>query len=277
MSRNEVAVGTVSDSVMFATRRTAGPVIGVAPWGGGTGDGGEVVAARTTDASPVPRPSSPGITGSSASRPLSNRSRHSWPTDDGSRRYSSYITCTKAALCVPKTNSLTGWNLTYLICQNGFTLSHARPAPSSITTDLPQRQNRRSHCAGSRTGGRRLLSRPDDPRLPNCRRPHAVPRCEHDEDPGHDSTVPRPGRGSAVARRLHHPPEHVSIDRRQLALSARRHRRLRLVAVQAPRPARADSRADRADGNGVEQPRHESADHQSLREARERDGTRARR
>src|SRR5690242_18529774 len=29
MSRNEVAVGTVNDSVMFATNRAAGPVIGI--------------------------------------------------------------------------------------------------------------------------------------------------------------------------------------------------------------------------------------------------------
>src|SRR6266566_5686515 len=91
---------------------------------------------------------------------------------------------------------------------------------------------------------------------------YAVPRGEHDEDPGHDSAIPRPGRRAPVARRLNHHHEHVSIDCRQLALPARRHRRLRLVAVRAPWPARADSRADRADGNGVEQPRHESVDHQ---------------
>src|SRR5439155_1655659 len=48
-----------------------------------------------------------GITGRSASRPLSNSCRHSSPTEAGSRRYCSYITCTNAALWVPKTNSLT--------------------------------------------------------------------------------------------------------------------------------------------------------------------------
>src|SRR5690349_2710358 len=213
--------------------------------------------------------------GSSANLPFSNSSRHSGPTEAGSRRYSSYITCTKAALWVPKTNSLTGWNLTYLICQNGFTLSHARSAASPSTTDISQSQHRSSHCGGSRTGGRRLLSRPEHPRLPNCRRPHAVPCREHDEDSRDDPAVPRPGRASRVARRLHHDHEYVSIDCRQLTLPARRHRRLRLVAVQATRPARVASRADRADGNGVEQPRHESADHQSGREARQRDGTRA--
>src|SRR5882762_2349620 len=53
MSRNEVAVGTVSDSVMFATNRAAGPVIGVAPGGGGTGGVGGVVRG-TVAPSPVP-------------------------------------------------------------------------------------------------------------------------------------------------------------------------------------------------------------------------------
>src|SRR2546430_11446588 len=48
-----------------------------------------------------------GITGSSASLPLSNSFRHSSPTEEGSHRYCSYITCTNAALCVPNTNSLT--------------------------------------------------------------------------------------------------------------------------------------------------------------------------
>src|SRR5437660_4025732 len=99
MSRNEVAVGTVSDSVMLGTGRAVGPVIGVAPGGGGRGDAGGVgvgVVRVAVDPSPVPRPASRtsvrsiGITGSSESRPLSNSSRHSGPTDDGSRRYSSY-------------------------------------------------------------------------------------------------------------------------------------------------------------------------------------------
>src|SRR5437867_1394088 len=54
--------------------------------------------------------------GSSASFPLSNSSRHSGATDEGSRRYSSYMTCTKAALWVPKTNSLTRWNLQGILC-----------------------------------------------------------------------------------------------------------------------------------------------------------------
>jgi len=75
MSRNEVAVGTVSDSVMFATNRAAGPVMGLAPFG--RGEMGDV---------PIASERSPGIIGSSARRPLSNSSRHSWPTDDGSRR-----------------------------------------------------------------------------------------------------------------------------------------------------------------------------------------------
>src|SRR5207253_8233978 len=51
MSRNEVAVGTVSDSVMFATNRAAGPVMGVAPGGAGSterGAGGAAGAGAAT-------------------------------------------------------------------------------------------------------------------------------------------------------------------------------------------------------------------------------------
>src|SRR5688572_23204060 len=120
MSRNDVAVGTESDSVMFATNRADGPVIGLRPggsgeWGVGLGGGTD----GTTPRSPLPDAMPPlaasdrdaGITGSSASFPLSNSSRHSWPTEEGSRRYCSYITWTNAALWVPKTNSLTGLNL----------------------------------------------------------------------------------------------------------------------------------------------------------------------
>ena len=111
-SRNEVAVGTDRESVMFWASRAAGPVIGVRP-GCGMGDAGCVgVGAGTLPASRIPPPESTssrfvGITGRSATFPLSNRFRHSSPTEAGSRRYCSYITCTKAALWVPKTNSLT--------------------------------------------------------------------------------------------------------------------------------------------------------------------------
>src|SRR5713226_2355581 len=81
-----------------------------APGGGGDGGGAEAGACsplvRSTSARSV------GITGRSASLPLSNSLRHSSSTDEGSRRYCSYITCTNAALWVPKTNSLTGSNLT---------------------------------------------------------------------------------------------------------------------------------------------------------------------
>src|SRR5438876_5632786 len=74
-------------------------------------------AARPSPFSPLPKTSarSVGITGSSLSRPLSKRLRHSSPTEAGSRRYCSYITCTNAALWVPKTNSLTSSNL--ISCQ----------------------------------------------------------------------------------------------------------------------------------------------------------------
>src|SRR3989441_1181294 len=100
---------------MFCARRAAGPVRGVNPLG--SGEMGEVrggAAGRTSPFSPLPKTSarSVGITGSSLRRPLSNRLRHSSPTEAGSRRYCSYITCTNAALWVPKTNSLTKTNLT---------------------------------------------------------------------------------------------------------------------------------------------------------------------
>src|SRR6266702_4494579 len=118
MSRKEVAVGTVRDSVMFATSRAAGPVIGTAPGGAGSterGAGGAAGAgAGVAAACSVLR--APWMIGSSASFPLSNSSRHSGATDEGSRRYSSYMTCTKAALWVPKTNSLTRWNLQGILC-----------------------------------------------------------------------------------------------------------------------------------------------------------------
>src|SRR5437667_536477 len=117
MSRNEVAVGTDNESVMFWTRRAAGPTIGVSPGCGMRDAGGVGVVAGTLPASRISLPESAssrlvGITGSSASLPLSNRFRHSSPTEAGSRRYCSYITCTNAALWVPKTNSLTKTNLT---------------------------------------------------------------------------------------------------------------------------------------------------------------------
>src|SRR5216117_2191086 len=110
---------------MFCTSRPAGPVIGVKALG--RGERGEVrggAAEGTSPFSPLPRTSarSVGITGSSASLPLSNCWRQSSPTDAGSRRYCSYITCTKAALWVPNTNSLTRGNV----------ISRRRPAISAL-------------------------------------------------------------------------------------------------------------------------------------------------
>src|SRR3989449_1247074 len=111
---------------MFCTSRPAGPVIGVkVP---GRGERGEVrggAAEGTSPFSPLPRTSarSVGITGSSASRPLSKSCRQSSETEAGSRRYCSYITCTKAALWVPNTNSLTSGNV----------ISRRRPAISALT------------------------------------------------------------------------------------------------------------------------------------------------
>src|SRR5690242_12642230 len=119
MSRKLVAVGTERDSVMFRTRRAAGPVMGVAPSGivereTGIGGFGPLTFPVSRFTFPVSRRTSArsvGMTGSSVRCPLSKRARHSSPTDDGSRRYCSYITCTNAALLVPKTNSLTEENL----------------------------------------------------------------------------------------------------------------------------------------------------------------------
>src|SRR5213083_2978873 len=126
MSRNDVAVGTDSESVMFWTRRAAGPTIGVRPGLGvrGSGLGARASGVGAPGGIPRPEPRGPspstssrlvGITGSSASLPLSKRLRHSSPTEAGSRKYCSYITCTNAALWVPKTNSLTSSNL--ISCQ----------------------------------------------------------------------------------------------------------------------------------------------------------------
>src|SRR5438093_355322 len=122
LSRNDVAVGTDSESVMFWTRRAAGPVIGVRPglgvrpgpgvWGPGSGAWAGIPGPESRAPDPATSSRLVGITGSSASLPLSKRLRHSSPTEAGSRRYCSYITCTNAALWVPKTNSLTKTNLT---------------------------------------------------------------------------------------------------------------------------------------------------------------------
>src|SRR2546422_5950274 len=49
MSRKEVAVGTVSESVMLATNRAAGPVMGLTPGGRGTGEEGRVLPERSEE------------------------------------------------------------------------------------------------------------------------------------------------------------------------------------------------------------------------------------
>src|SRR3989441_6116673 len=102
---------------MFCTSRPAGPVIGVkVP---GRGERGEVrggAAEGTSPFSPLPKTSarSVGITGSSASRPLSKSCRQSSETEAGSRRYCSYITCTKAR-SEEHTSELQ--SLAYLVCR----------------------------------------------------------------------------------------------------------------------------------------------------------------
>src|SRR5262249_39527304 len=59
MSRNEVAVGTVSESVMFATKRAAGPVMGLAPGGAGRGTGDAGGVGGGGGGVPLPRPRHP--------------------------------------------------------------------------------------------------------------------------------------------------------------------------------------------------------------------------
>src|SRR5256885_8637051 len=81
--------------------------------------------------------------------------------------------------------------------------------------------NRGTHRARPGQRGGRLLSRPDDRRFRDGRRPDAVSRGEHHENPGDDSVVPRPRCRTADARRLDPRDEHLPVDRRQLALPAR--------------------------------------------------------
>src|SRR5690348_10626933 len=126
-SRNDVAVGTPRESVMFCTSRAAGPVIAVIPWAGIAPGAAAGAAVGAADASTSAR--SVLMMGSSASFPLSNRARQSSETEAGSRRYCSYITCTKAALLVPKTNSLTCGNL-----NTPSALSYQPSAPAFIET-----------------------------------------------------------------------------------------------------------------------------------------------
>src|SRR5438034_11672400 len=198
MSRNEVAVGTDNESVMFWTRRAAGPTIGVSPGCGMRDAGGVGVVAGTLPASRISLPESAssrlvGITGSSATLPLSNRLRHSSPTEAGSRRYCSYITCTKAALWVPKTNSLTEENLTVRP-----SLRVARPAAACFRRSPEPgplaRRARGANRPGARHGGRSLLPQPHASRLdPHWREP-APPCGEHDEGAGDDPDLPGRGR-----------------------------------------------------------------------------------
>src|SRR4249920_3721216 len=111
MSRNDVAVGTVRLSAMFCTSRAeghvrgatigerarvaavgaaaigAGAVVAGAVVGAGAGAVGAVAGRAATAGNPLPTPISAavaGMTGNWASRPLSNSSLHSGPTDCGS-------------------------------------------------------------------------------------------------------------------------------------------------------------------------------------------------
>src|SRR5438093_10796150 len=139
-----------------------------------------------------------GMTGSSATLPLSNRLRHSSPTEAGSRRYCSYITCTKAALWVPKTNSLTEENLTVRP-----SLRVARPAAACFRRSPEPgplaRRARGANRPGARHGGRSLLPQPHASRLdPHWREP-APPCGEHDEGAGDDPDLPGRGRRAVAA------------------------------------------------------------------------------
>src|SRR5438034_11129963 len=202
-SRKEVAVGTDSESVMFWTRRAAGPVIGVRPGLGVRGSGLGACACIPGPGSRGPRPATSsrlvGITGSSATLPLSNRLRHSSPTEAGSRRYCSYITCTKAALWVPKTNSLTEENLTVRPALRVARPAAARfrcgPEPGPVA-----RRARGANRPGARHGGRSLLPQPRAPRLDPHRGEPAPPCGEHDEAAGDDPDLPGRGRRAVAAR-----------------------------------------------------------------------------
>src|SRR5207244_4132961 len=216
MSRNEVAVGTDNESVMFWTRRAAGPTIGVSPGCGMRDAGGVGVVAGTLPASRISLPESAssrlvGITGSSASLPLSKRLRHSSPTEAGSRRYCSYITCTNAALWVPKTNSLTSSNL---ISRQPFNQQSAVRhqlsvySASHVETQLPvagsapvqhgcgagagpaPRAAGGARRPGAGDGGGSVLPQPHAPGLPVARCQCAVSRGEHDEAPRDDPDLP---------------------------------------------------------------------------------------
>ncbi len=108
---------------MLPTRRAAGPVIGVAlEEGRGCGAGGAAAAAvgfETGSAGTgwgsatgmaalwvcpsVPWPEGSPFSGRTPTTPLSNSRRHSGPTEEGSRKYSSYMTWAKPALAVSKT------------------------------------------------------------------------------------------------------------------------------------------------------------------------------
>src|SRR2546423_647848 len=216
MSRNEVAVGTDNESVMFWTRRAAGPVMGVRPGDAGSGERGAVpvgAAESTAPCSPLPSTSARlvGITGSSATLPLSKRVRHSSPTEAGSRRYCSYITCTNAALWVPKTNSLTSSNL---ISRQPFNqqsaVSHQLSvySASHVETQLPvagsapvqhgcgagagpaPRAAGGARRPGAGDGGGSVLPQPHAPGLAAARCQCAVSRGEHDEAPRDDPDLP---------------------------------------------------------------------------------------
>src|SRR5256885_9229106 len=88
MSRNEVAVGTDNESVMFWTRRAAGPTIGVSPGCGMRDAGGVGVVAGTLPASRISLPESASsrllrITRRPARLPLSNQVPPSFPHTAG--------------------------------------------------------------------------------------------------------------------------------------------------------------------------------------------------
>src|SRR5207245_1895975 len=195
------------------------------------------VVAGTLPASRISLPESAssrlvGITGSSASLPLSNRFRHSSPTEAGSRRYCSYITCTNAALWVPKTNSLTSSNLIRcqpsaisdrqimrVISRCAFLLLGLLPCGAGAAQRLPSvRERLAARVAQAPATGVAVLPQPHAPGFAAARCQCAVSRGEHDEAPRADPGVSGRGRRAAPARRLPHCARRLPVARGRLAV-----------------------------------------------------------
>src|SRR2546426_8115208 len=156
------------------------------------------------------------------------------------------MTCTKAALWVPKTNSLTQANLTRRQTSDitsdvrhqtsVYSASHAQtrppgagPAPvrhGCAGSGPAARAAGGARRAGARDGGGPVLPQPLAPGLAAPRCQSALPRRQHDEAPGDDPDLPGRGRRTARAGRLAPRARHVPVPRRRLAVRRRQGGRL---------------------------------------------------